>query len=151
MFFIYTLMKHLKSYTLYERVSKETRIFESTELDLKEILLELKDMGYTITHDDAIRGPGYDENDNNRLKSIWIKDNINPSDWVELPWSELKEYALRIKDYLGDKFISFQWRKIVGFPSPTPAFTSNPYTTVELNEETEIDDRIWSFVIKYKE
>lgn len=153
------MMKHLKSYgkftdvhyTLYERVSKETRIFESTELDLKEILLELKDLGYTITHDDAIRGPGYDENDNDRLKSIWIKDNINPSDWVELPWSELKEYALRIKDYLGDKFVSFQWRKIVGFPSPIPAFTSNPYITVELNEETEIDDRIWSFVIKYKE
>ena len=122
-------MKHLTPY----------KIFESTELDLREILLELKDIGYTITHDDAL------------LKSIWIKDNINPSDWVELPWSELKEYALRIKDYLGDKFISFQWRKIVGFPSPTPAFTSNPYTTVELNEETEIDDRIWSFVIKYKE
>ena len=134
-------MKHLTPY----------KIFESTELDLKEILLELKDMGYTITHDDAIRGPGYDENDNDRLKSIWIKDNINPSDWVELPWSELKEYALRIKDYLGDKFVSFQWRKIVEFSSPIPPFTSNPYKTVELNEETEIDDRVWSFVIKYKE
>ncbi len=156
------MMKHLRPYgkftdvhyTLYERVSKETKIFESTELDLKEILLELKDLGYTITHDDAIRGPGYDalnRMNSDRLKSIWIKDNINPSDWVELPWSELKEYALRIKDYLGDKFVSFQWRKIVGFPSPIPAFTSNPYITVELNEETEIDDRIWSFVIKYKE
>ncbi len=156
------MMKHLTPYgkftdvhyTLYERVSKETKIFESTELDLKEILLELKDLGYTITHDDAIRGPGYDalnRMNSDRLKSIWIKDNINPSDWVELPWSELKEYALRIKDYLGDKFVSFQWRKIVGFPSPIPAFTSNPYITVELNEETEIDDRIWSFVIKYKE
>jgi len=155
-------MKHLTPYgkftdvhyTPYERVSKETKIFESTELDLKEILLELKDLGYTITHDDAIRGPGYDalnRMNSDRLKSIWIKDNINPSDWVELPWSELKEYALRIKDYLGDKFVSFQWRKIVGFPSPIPAFTSNPYITVELNEETEIDDRIWSFVIKYKE
>ncbi len=156
------MMKHLTPYgkftdvhyTPYERVSKETKIFESTELDLKEILLELKDLGYTITHDDAIRGPGYDalnRMNSDRLKSIWIKDNINPSDWVELPWSELKEYALRIKDYLGDKFVSFQCRKIVGFPSPIPAFTSNPYITVELNEETEIDDRIWSFVIKYKE
>jgi hypothetical protein len=27
----------------------------------------------------------------------------------------------------------------------------NPYKTVELNEDTEINDRIWSFVIKYKE
>ena len=142
-------MKHLKSYTLYERVSKETRVFESTELDLKEILLELKDLGYTITHDDAIRGPGYDALNNldksgNGLKSIWIKDNIKPSDWVELPWSELKEYALRIKDYLGDKFVSFQWRN-------RRKQGTNPYKTVELNDETEIDDRVWSFVIMYKE
>ena len=155
-------MKHLKSYgkftdvhyTLYERVSKETKIFESTELDLKEILLELKDLGYTITHDDAIRGPGYDALNNldnksdSQLKSIWIKDNIKPSDWVELPWSELKEYALRIKDYLGDKFISFQWRKILAFKTKKG---TNPYKTVELNDETEIDDRVWSFVIMYKE
>ena len=143
-------MKHLKSYTLYERVSKETRIFESTELDLKEILLELKDLGYTISHDDAIRGPGYDALNNldnksdSQLKSIWIKDNIKPSDWVELPWSELKEYALRIKDYLGDKFVSFQWRN-------RRKQGTNPYKTVELNDETEIDDRVWSFVIMYKE
>ena len=164
------MMKHLTPYgkftdvhyTLYERVSKETRIFESTELDLKEILLELKDLGYTIAHDDAIRGPGYDalnrmnsDIDNYNLdksgiglKSIWIKDNIKPSDWVELPWSELKEYALRIKDYLGDKFVSFQWRKILAFKTKKG---TNPYKTVELNDETEIDDRVWSFVIMYKE
>ena len=155
-------MKHLKSYTLYERVSKETKIFESTELDLKEILLELKDLGYTIVHDDAIRSPGYDalnrmnsDIDNYNLdksgiglKSIYIKDNIKPSDWVELPWSELKEYALRIKDYLGDKFVSFQWRKILAFKTKKG---TNPYKTVELNNETEIDDRVWSFVIMYKE
>lgn len=164
------MMKHLTPYgkftdvhyTLYGGVSKETKIFESTELDLKEILLELEDLGYTIAHDDAIRGPGYDalnrmnsDIDNYNLdksgiglKSIWIKDNIKPSDWVELPWSELKEYALRIKDYLGDKFISFQWRKILAFKTKKG---TNPYKTVELNDETEIDDRVWSFVIMYKE
>lgn len=26
-------MKHIKTYTLYERVSKETKVFESTEQD----------------------------------------------------------------------------------------------------------------------
>jgi len=152
-FFIYNLMKHLRPYKIFE---------DSTELDLKEILLELKDLGYTIAHDDAIRGPGYDalsrmnsDIDNYNLdksgiglKSIWIKDNIKPSDWVELPWSELKEYALRIKDYLGDKFVSFQWRKILAFKTKKG---TNPYKTVELNDETEIDDRVWSFVIMYKE
>ena len=153
-------MKHLKPYGKFTDV--HYKIFESTELDLKEILLELKDLGYTIVHDDAIRSPGYDalnrmnsDIDNYNLdksgiglKSIYIKDNIKPSDWVELPWSELKEYALRIKDYLGDKFISFQWRKILAFKTKKG---TNPYKTVELNNETEIDDRVWSFVIMYKE
>lgn len=153
-------MKHLKPYGKFTDV--HYKIFESTELDLKEILLELKDLGYTIVHDDAIRSPGYDalnrmnsDIDNYNLdksgiglKSIWIKDNIKPSDWVELPWSELKEYALRIKDYLGDKFVSFQWRKILAFKTKKG---TNPYKTVELNNETEIDDRVWSFVIMYKE
>jgi len=153
-------MKHLKPYGKFTDV--HYKIFESTELDLKEILLELKDLGYTIVHDDAIRSPGYDalnrmnsDIDNYNLdksgiglKSIYIKDNIKPSDWVELPWSELKEYALRIKDYLGDKFVSFQWRKILAFKTKKG---TNPYKTVELNNETEIDDRVWSFVIMYKE
>jgi len=136
-------MKHIKTYTLYERVSKETKVFESTELDLKDILLELKDMGYRIIYQDdvlyAVTGEPSD------IKAIIVRDNTNPSDWIELPWSELKEYALRIKDYLGDKFVSFQWRKIIG------GMGENPYKTIELNDDTQIDDRVWSFVIKYKE
>jgi len=133
-------MKYLKSY----------KLFESTELDLREILLELKDMGYRIIYQDdvlyAITGEPSD------IKAIIVRDNTNPSDWIELPWSELKEYALRIKDYLGDKFVSFQWRKIVAdLPIAVDNIFTNPYKTVELNEDTQIDDRVWSFVIKYKE
>jgi hypothetical protein len=81
-------------------------------------------------------------------KAIWIKDHYeNPSKSVGLPWSELKEYALRIKDYLGDKYLSFMWRDI-GYNQVSKG---NPYRTVELNENTEINDTVWSFVIKYKE
>ena len=126
-------MKHLKSY----------KIFESTELDLREILLELQDLGYRVIHDDDVLFAVTGEPGN--IKAIVVRDNTNPSDWIELPWSELKEYALRIKDYLDDKFVSFQWRKIIGIPG------ENPYKTVELNDDTEINDRIWSFIIKYKE
>lgn len=36
-------MKYLKSYTLYERVLKETKIFESVGNDLPDILLEIND------------------------------------------------------------------------------------------------------------
>ena len=39
-------MKHLKTYTLYERVSKETKIFESVGQDLPDILLEINDETY---------------------------------------------------------------------------------------------------------
>ena len=123
---------------------KTYKIFESTELDLREILLELKDMGYRIEHNDdvllAVTGEPSD------IKAIVVRDVMKPSDWVELPWSELKEYALRIKDYLGDKYLSFQWRKVVNDKTG-----ENPYKTIELNEMTEINDRVWSFVIKYKE
>jgi hypothetical protein len=115
---------------------------ESTELDLREILLELKDMGYRVTHNDDVLLAVTGESSN--VKAILIRDNTNPSDWIELPWSELKEYALRIKDYLGDKFVSFQWRKI-------GSIGENTYKTIELNDDTQIDDRVWSFAIKYKE
>ena len=127
-------MRHIKTY----------KIFESTELDLKEILLELQDMGYRIIYEDdvlyAVTGEPSD------IKAIVVRDVMKPADWVDLPWSELKEYALRIKDYLGDKYLSFQWRKVVNDKTG-----ENPYKTIELNDDTQIDDRVWSFVIKYKE
>jgi hypothetical protein len=120
---------------------------ESTEQDLKDILLELKDMGYRIIYEDDVKGAVTGEPGN--VKAIIVRDVMRPSDWIELPWSELKEYALRIKDYLGDKYLSFMWRKVISDNSGT--LGDNPYKTIELNEETEINDRVWSFVIKYKE
>ena len=36
-------MRYLKTYTLYERVSKETKIFESVGVNLPDILLEIND------------------------------------------------------------------------------------------------------------
>lgn len=36
-------MKYIKSYTLYERVSEDTKIFESVGNDLPDILLEIND------------------------------------------------------------------------------------------------------------
>lgn len=132
-------MKYLKTY----------KIFESTELDLREILLELQDMGYKVIHnDDVLLAYSGEPSKGPTTKAIWVKDHYeNPSDFVGLPWSELKEYALRIKDYLGDKYLSFMWRDIAYNQAPR----ENPYRTVELSEETEINGIVWSFVIKYKE
>ena len=67
-------MKHLKTYTLYERVSKEIKIFESSAMkssyseeevkktdeviaNLKDILLELSDIGYTTRVDYKVISP----------------------------------------------------------------------------------------------
>jgi len=47
------VMKYLKAY----------KLFESTEQDLKDILLELKDMGYRIIYEDDVKGVG--------LRSFW--------------------------------------------------------------------------------
>ena len=137
-------MKHLRTY----------KIFESTELDLREILLELQDMGYRIIYEDDVLLDGRRRwyavtGESSDIKSIVVRDAMKPSDWIDLPWSELKEYALRIKDYLGDKYLSFMWRKVISDNGGT--IGDNPYKTIELNEETEINDRVWSFVIKYKE
>jgi hypothetical protein len=45
-------MKHLKTYTLYERVSKETKLFESEDFDIeeviKELFFELGDEGFDV-------------------------------------------------------------------------------------------------------
>lgn len=37
-------MKHIKTYTLFERVSKETKIFESRFQEFKKIISDLKDL-----------------------------------------------------------------------------------------------------------
>ena len=135
-----------------EKTKRLNESIESTEQDLKDILLELKDMGYRIIYEDDVKVllDPTDERDvtgkPGNVKAIIVRDLMRPSDWIDLPWSELKEYALRIKDYLGDKYLSFQWRKVVNDKTG-----ENPYKTIELNEMTEINDRVWSFVIKYKE
>ena len=128
-------LRYLRKYNLLK---------ESTEQDLKDILLELQDEGYRVLHNDDVLLAVTGEPSN--IKAIVVRDVMKPSEWAELPWSELKEYALRIKDYLGDKYLSFQWRKVVNDKT-----SDNPYKTIELNDDTEINDRVWSFVIKYKE
>ena len=135
-------MRYLKTY----------KIFESTELDLREILLELQDIGYKVVYnDDVLLAYTGEESKGPTTKAIWIKafdgNPMSKSDSVDLPWHELREYALRIKDYLGDKYLCFMWRDTAYNKVPL----ENPYKTVELNEDTEIDGRVWSFVIKFIE
>jgi hypothetical protein len=129
-------MKYIKTYT---------KLFESTEQDLKDILLDLQDEGYQFSVTDPLLA--YSGEPSN-IRAVLIRDASNPTSSEGKDWSELRDYALRIKDYLDDKYLSFAWRPIV-FVSTNGQ--NNPYHTVELNEDTQIDEKIWSFVIKYKE
>jgi hypothetical protein len=130
-------MKHLKSYKVFESTE--------TEQDLKDILLELQDEGYKVIHNDDVMLGVTGEPGN--IKAIWVRDVNNPSYSEGKDWEELRDYALRIKDYLGDKYLSFAWRPILLGSQGK----ENPYHTVKLNEDTQIDEKIYSFVIKYKE
>jgi hypothetical protein len=119
-------MKYLKKY----------KTFESVKEDLTDILSELEDMGYSVVVDqDAY----YNDLE---VKAILVSNIRNR-------WSELKDYALRVKDYLGDNYLNFAYRlsEINGPVHPV----KNYYTVFEINEDTEIDGTILSFVIKYKD
>jgi len=131
-------MKHIKTYKVFES--------NETEQDLKDILLELQDEGYIVIHNDDVLLAVTGEPSENPTKSIWVKDSNNPSYSKGLDWEELRDYALRIKDYLGDRYLSFMWRPILLGQSTKENF----YQTIELNEDTEINEKIYSFVIKYK-
>ena len=45
-------MKYLKKYTLYERVSKETKLFESKQVldNIEDIFREIEDLGFKIEY-----------------------------------------------------------------------------------------------------
>jgi hypothetical protein len=122
-------MKYLKKY----------KTFESVKEDLIDILSELEDVGYSVVVDqDAY----YDDLE---VKAIIVRDIRRNN------WSELKDYALRVKDYLGDKYLNFAYRLSKANNTPGPPSAKNYYTVVELNEDTEIDGTILSFIIKYKD
>jgi hypothetical protein len=121
-------MKYLKKY----------KTFESVKEDLTDILSELEDMGYGVSVDqDAY----YNDLE---VKAI-IVGNIRNN------WSELKDYVLRVKDYLGDNYLNFAYRLSKANNTPGPPSEKNYYKVVEINEDTEIDGTILSFIIKYKD
>ena len=73
-------MKHLKTYKLFENISNS-----DLELDVKDMLLELEDLGYQVNVD--MRPQGIDmfcaEISNDKL----------------FQWSDVKEYFVRAKNY----------------------------------------------------
>ncbi len=98
-------MKHLKSYILFENISNS-----DLELDVKDMLLELKDSEYQV--DISMRPSGIDmfcvEISNDRL----------------FQWSDVKEYLTRAKNYTCEN--GWELTKIhLGFYGPTIRIMEN--------------------------
>jgi hypothetical protein len=96
-------MKYLKSYTLYERVSKKTKIFESSDpteskiyQDIHDILLELNDNGIWT---EIVPVEGYDPITFDAIESyeVTIQEELIPE---TIKWGDIEEVVLRLIDYL---------------------------------------------------
>lgn len=120
-------MKYLMSYKL---------LFESnnTELDIKDICLELIDDGFNVRISDTIFNPyifPFGEK-GVIINCVYGKDK---------PWAVFKDVALRIKDYLGEKYLYFLYR----------IEDSRYYQQGDLYEDTEINKNLSSIKIMYKD
>ena len=124
-------MRHLKSYTLFERVSKETKIFENIDTiinDFKDILLELTDENFNIRVEKG------DHHAYSKSISIIIsKDGGNFDFWTERNIGELtpfrlievKEYLLRILDYAkSEGWYDFNFEVVTPYGIGESAFKS---------------------------
>lgn len=98
--------------------------FDKTEIDqtLREICLELVDDGYNINfHIISLFGT-----DDEYFYSIEIDARLNG--YIRLLiFSEIKEYLLRMKDYLGNNYIRFRYH------------TGEVWREIELNDDTDIE------------
>lgn len=116
-------MRYLKLYESFDNKNPT-----ETELVLLDICYILKLYGYNVDIDI--------EDGNNKISSIII-DRLKYS--YQFSFSEVKEYLLRIKDYLGNNYINFSWLLLSGWEE------------VELNESLEMseDKNLYAVSIQY--
>ena len=88
-------MKHIKTYKIFEHDELDSIYYDvEVVLDLKDICLELKDVGFTIQ---------FNSNDDN---SVYLSIKmIGESSLLNYYWGDIDEYVQRIIDYLGNRLI----------------------------------------------
>ncbi len=128
-------MKYLKIYELFKVIykSENGNIENSDKTDiereqsLREICLELEDLDYNIKIN----------RDNNSILII----NKDSGDDRRLSWDIIKDHLLRMKDFLGDDFISFHYLD-------TPSWQ---WKCIKLNEQSDFTFiKLISVAIEYK-
>jgi len=117
---------------------------ESIREDIEDILLELKDIGFTIDiipkqYKAYSTGTIFIEKSENE-NYTYRDDGYNR---LEFKWEEIKDCVLRLKDYLGKNFISFEYT--LGGEE-----YEGVWEKVDLNNDTVIFDQIEMVLIKYK-
>lgn len=128
-------MKYLK---LYEEMELANQM---SQLDIEDILLEVKDIGYDVVVEENFKHTIYDRNDG--LYYIKIYKNAE----IPVNFDEIKDCVLRLKDYLGDRYIrchTYSTNAMLDLVS-----RSN-WQTIELNEDTTIDYEFRFIKILYK-
>ena len=89
-------MKWIKTYTLYERVSKETKIFESGDFEIeeviKELFFELEDAGFDVEVE-----PNYTSPSRDKVFQYYVT--------IKKQWSDDDSITDHEREYYGDKFI----------------------------------------------
>jgi hypothetical protein len=137
-------MKYLSTYTLFERVSKETKLFESESFQnqwkriepiLRDILLPLNDIdidyimymvGGKNSHDDGVIKiiiDGGDEEFTNDGLSVYQKF---------FTWKQIKEEILHVISFMDSEDIDFSKLEI-------KQFINNAFHTIEIYDESEVE------------
>jgi len=119
-------MKHLK------------RFNEAKDLNtIKDICLELEDIGMLIRFDQNWL---YSKHKGSYLDFIDFLVPISLHKNKDIEWEDVKDCILRLKDYLGDRFVTFTYR----------LFSSDYIREVGLNDHIIIDGPLQEIIIEYR-
>ena len=125
-------MKHLEKFNWFR---KKTEISDDV---IKDIYIELKDLGFgDISMHKWSTSIGTERS--KRYHGYICGMNFNG-----IPWKDIKDTILRIKDYLGINYKKFEYTTRYNPSGLIPnCFQS------KLNEKTDIKDDIYKFMITY--
>lgn len=118
-------MNRIKTYTLFRRISDETKLFESVNSDIDEIMIELQDDGFEIEQSFWVRGArgGYLRSDEwgNQFygpiatdSKIYLRVEIKNTT-KRFTLTDVKPTFDRLKDYL-ENFSSVKYKSVLKEP-----------------------------------
>lgn len=109
-------MKYLKKYTLYERVSKETKIFESKQVlnNIEDIFREIEDIGFKVDCHKNIDGSDEMMESDDEIMRIWIEKfdvygfSDEPREVKYYPTEEFINALLHLISYVDESNLDYR-------------------------------------------